>query len=499
MVTTLTDKANNSGYEWTVLSVTTVGTLMAVMQSSALLISLPDIMGSLHMGLFTVMWVLLVYMLITTAMIPLFGRLADMLGRKNLYVLGFGVFTVGSLMCAFADTSYQGYDLIAYRIVQALGGALMMANATPMVADAFKANRLGLGMGVNGIAAGAGMVLGPVVGGLLAPYGWQWIFLYNVPFGILGTIWAYVRLKEPANVPKSPGFDWWGCSTFMVGMTSLLLAISLYAFPMGLSMDAIYALFALGIIGLAAFLGIELRVKTPMLDLRLFKNPDFAIGCTTSMLNGLTRGAMLFLLIFFLQGPYGQDPLTAGLSLIPMGLTLIVVAPLSGRAADKRGTRLLVIIGLALTSLSMLGFTFIDHTTPFWWLVVLMLISGLAGSIFMSPNSKSVMNAAPPQRRGIASGTRMMLMNVGSMISMAVAIPMVMTGLSAEDMMALFLYGGGISSQALMTFENGLHQAFLLFLIISLVALAISLIKVRPAKVTVGHENASKQAGGNKL
>jgi EmrB/QacA subfamily drug resistance transporter len=481
-----------------VLSVTTVGTLMAVMQSSALLISLPDIMGSLHMGLFTVMWVLLVYMLITTAMVPLFGRLADMLGRKNLYVLGFGVFTFGSLLCAFANASYQGYDLIAYRIVQALGGALMMANATPMVADAFKANRLGLGMGINGIAAGAGMVLGPVVGGVLAPYGWEWIFLYNVPFGILGTIWAYVRLKEPANVPKSPGFDWWGCATFIVGMTSLLLAISLYAFPMGLSMDSIYAMFTLGIVGIAVFLWIELKTKTPMLDLHLFRHPDFAIGCTTSMLNGLTRGAMLFLLIFFLQGPYGQDPLTAGLSLIPMGLTLIVVAPLSGRAADKRGTRFLVIAGLALTSMSMLGFMFIDHTTPFWWLVVLMLVAGLAGSVFMSPNSKSVMNAAPPERRGIASGTRMMLMNVGSMVSMAIAIPMVMTGLSSEDMMALFLYGGGISSQALATFESGLHEAFLLFLVISLMALAISLIKVRPTDAALGIGETKKQAGNNR-
>lgn len=226
-----------------------------------------------------------------------------------------------------------------------------------------------------------------------------------------------------------------------------------------------------------------------MLDLHLFRHPDFAIGCTTSMLNGLTCEAMLFLLIFFLQ-----DPLTAGLSHIPMGLTLIVVAPLSGRAADEHGTRPLVIAGLALTSLAMLGFSFIDHTTPFWWLVVLMLISGLAGSVFMSPNSKSVMNAAPPQRRGIASGTRMMLMNVGSMISMAVAIPMVMTGLSTKDMMALFLYGGGIGSQALATFEYGLHQAFLLFFVISLVALAISLIRVRPANAAIMHEEAKKQA-----
>jgi EmrB/QacA subfamily drug resistance transporter len=470
---------------------------MASMQSSALLITLPDMMSSLHMGMFTVMWVLLVYMLITTAMVPLFGRLADMFGRKKLYVLGFAVFTFGSLLCGFSQASYAGADLIAYRVIQAVGGALMMANGTPMVADAFDARRLGLGLGINGIAFGAGMVVGPVVGGVLAPAGWQWIFFYNVPIGIVGTLWAYVRLREPTNVPRSPGFDWWGCTTFIVGMSSFLLAVSLYAFPMGLSMDVIYALFAVGIVGIAAFLWIELKVKTPMLDLHLFRNPDFAIGCTTNMLNGLVRGAVLFLLIFFLQGPYGQDPLTAGLSLIPMGLAFIIVGPLSGRAADNHGPRLLTIAGLALTSLSMLGMIFIDHTTPFWWLVVLMLVAGIAGSLFGSPNMKTVMNAAPPARRGIASGTRVMLMNVGSMLSMAIALPMVLSGIPTQDMMNLFLYGGGISPQALAIFESGLHEAFLLFFVVSLVALAISLIKVRPAPAVTEHEELVKRTESN--
>jgi EmrB/QacA subfamily drug resistance transporter len=492
-----TDNKNKPGYEWVVLSVTTIGVLMATMQGSALLIALPDIMGSLHMDMFTVMWVLLIYLLITTAMVPLFGRLADMYGRKNLYVVGFAVFSFGSLLAALASPAHQGYDLIAYRVIQAMGGALMTANATPMVADAFKSHRLGLGLGINSIAAGAGLVLGPVVGGILAPYGWEWIFLYNVPFGIVGTIWAYVRLKEPAGLPKTPGFDWLGCITFLIGMTSLLLGISLFAFPMGLSMTAIYALFIIGIVGLAAFLWIEMKVKTPMLDLHLFRNFDFAIGCTTAFLNSLTRGAMLFLLIFFLQGPYGQDPLTAGLSLIPMGLTLIVVAPLSGRAADKRGVRVLTVAGLALSAAAMLPFMFIDHATPFWWLVVLMLLSGIAGSLFMSPNSKSIMNAAPPERRGIASGTRMMLQNVGSMVSMAIAIPLVLTNIPMEDMMNLFLYGGGISSGALATFENGLHQAFLLFFVVSLIAFAISLLRFKASKTMVEGERSDRQAEDN--
>jgi MFS family permease len=230
-----------------------------------------------------------------------------------------------------------------------------------------------------------------------------------------------------------------------------------------------------------------------MLDLHLFKHPDFAVGCTNAFLNSLTRGAFLFLLIFFLQGPYGQDPLTAGLSIIPLGLCFILVGPLSGRMADKGRVRLLTTVGLVLSSLSLIAFVFIDHTTPFWWLVVLMLIAGIGGSLFSSPNMKSVMNSAPPQRRGIASGTRMMLLNVGSMISMAVAMPMVLTGLSNADMEALFLTGGGISPLATTKFESGLHEAFLLFFVISLIAVVISLIKFKTVKTPAEHEEINKQ------
>ena len=470
-----TNRANHYGR--TVLSVTTIGILMASMQMSALLISLPDMMGDLHMSMFSVMWVLLVYMLITTAMVPLFGRLADMFGRKRLYVLGFAVFTFGSLLCGLAQPRYDGMDSYCTELSKGSGALFswrpgLQWSPTPSIL-----RHLGLGLSINGIAFGAGMVIGPVVGGLLAPIGWQWIFFYNVPIGIAGTIWAYIRLRDPSNLPRTMGFDWWGCLVFIVGMTSFLLAVSLYAFPVGLSMDIVYTMFVVGVVGIGAFLWIERKVKTPMLDLQLFKNLDFTIGNVTVMLNGLTRGASLFLLIFFLQGPYGLDPLTAGLSLIPMGLATIVVGPIAGREADRHGPRLLTIAGLAVTAVGMLGLTFIDHNTPFWWLAILMLISGIGGSLFNSPNIKTVMNAAPPERRGIASGTRAMLMNIGSMLSMAIALPMVLSGIPVDDMMKLFLYGGGISSKALVIFENGLHEAFLLFFVISIIAMLISLIK----------------------
>jgi len=481
----MSKEENGAEYGWVVLSVTTIGILMASIQSSALLISLPEMMKSLHMDFLTVMWVILAYMLVTTVAVPVFGRLADMFGRKRLYVLGFAVFSIGSLLCSLADSHYQGYDLIGYRIVQGIGGALMMANGAAMVVDAFDARKLGFGLGVNMVAGGAGIVLGPLVGGALSPLGWQWIFLINVPIGIVGTIWAYLRLREPIKMPKGQSFDWAGSSIFTVGLTAFLLALTFIAFPGMLGIEMVYVLFIVGAIGIIAFLYIQTRAKHPMMDLTLFHNKVFALGNTTFFLNSLCRGAVLFLLIFFLQGPYGQDPLTAGISLIPFGITFIIVGPLSGKGSDRYGPRLFTIIGLVMSSISLLGFAFVDHTTPFWFIGVLMVLMGIGGGLFSSPNSSTVMNTVRPEKRGIASGTRTMLGNVGSMFSLALAFPLVLSNISSADLAKLFIVGGGLGSAALQTFESGLHTAFLLFFCMSVVAVLISIYRPKQRPVDI--------------
>ncbi len=466
------------GYEWTVLSVTTVGALLASIQSSALLIALPNIMTSLDADFLTVLWVLLSYLLITTAMLPIVGRLADMFGRKRLYLLGFVVFTLGSLLCGLASPSFHGWDLVGYRIVQGLGGALMIGNSTAMVADAFDHRRLGFGLGVNQIAGAAGLVLGPVIGGLLTPLGWEWVFLFNVPFGVFGAVWGYTRLREPVNLPKGQSFDWPGAATFAVGMTALLLATSLVAFPI-LSTEIVYVLFAVGIIGLGLFLYLETKAEHPMIDLKLFQIRDFALGNLNNLLLGLARGALLFLIIFFLQGPYGMDPLTAGLSLIPFGLSFMIVGPISGHLSDRHGARKLVLLGAVLSAVGLFGFALIDHNTPFWWLVTLMVLAGVASGLFISPNSKTVMNSVRPERRGIAAGTRMMLSNAGSTFALAIAFPLVLANIPQDQMLKLFLYGGGISPDTTKIFENGLHTAFLVFFVISLVAVVVTVFNLK--------------------
>ncbi len=249
---------------------TTVGALLASIQGSALLIALPDIMAQLHAGFMTIMWVILGFMLITTALVPVVGRLADMFGRKRLYNAGFAIFTQGSLLSGLSQPQFQGWDMVFYRMIQGVGGALLFTNSAAIVTDAFRKGRVGLGLGINTIAFSAGFLMGPVIGGILTAIDWRLVFLINVPLGIAGTIWGVLRLREPVSLPEKQRFDWLGSVTFSIGLGALLLAASLVAFPL-IDVSYVYLLFALGLAGLVAFYVVEKRAEEPMMDFRLFR------------------------------------------------------------------------------------------------------------------------------------------------------------------------------------------------------------------------------------
>src|SRR5579864_3290834 len=221
------DPQHRDGYQWTALSVTTVGALLASIHGSALLIALPNILNELHATFFTIMWVLLGYLLILTVLTPIVGRLADMWGRKRLYNSGFVAFTVGSLISGLAQPQFHGADLVFGRVVQGVGAALMITNSTVIVTDAFRKGQVGLGLGVNQIAGAAGFLIGPIVGGLLTEISWRWVFLFNVPIGIFGALWGIWRLREPVRPVTRQPIDWLGSVTLTVGLTGVLLALTM--------------------------------------------------------------------------------------------------------------------------------------------------------------------------------------------------------------------------------------------------------------------------------
>src|SRR5512136_546302 len=448
------------GYEWTALSVTTVGALLASIQGSALLIALPEIMTHLRTDFMTIMWVILSFMLITTALVPVVGRLADMFGRKNLYNTGFALFTLGSFLCALSQPQFHGWDLVFYRIIQGIGGAMLFTNGAAIVTDAFRKGRIGLGLGVNQIALAAGFLLGPVIGGILTAISWQWVFLINVPLGIIGTVWGILKLREPVSLARNQRFDWMGSLTFTIGLGSLLLAVSLIAFPL-ISINYVYSLFICAIVALTAFFIVERRVDQPMLDFKLFQDKLFAHACAANALNSLARGAVLFVLIFFLQGPYGQDPLMAGIMMAPFGAAFMVVGPISGHLSDKYGSRELATAGLLISGIGLLGLATVRSSTPYWLLALYQALMGGGSGLFASPNTNAIMSSVVPEKRGIAAGVNSMLMNTGQMLSIAIVFPLVLSRIPEDVMFHVFLYGGGMSGASLTAFEKGMHEAFL--------------------------------------
>jgi len=459
------------GYEWVALSVTTVGALLAAVQGSSLVIALPDVLTGLNSSFLTVMWVLLGYLLITTALVPVVGRLADMVGRKRLYVAGFAVFTLGWLLAGFSQPQFHGWDLVAYRVIQGVGGALLITNSTAIVADAFRHGHVGFGLGVNQVAGAAGFLLGPVVGGLLTAISWRWVFLVNVPIGVFGTIWGLWRLREPVLLPAHQRFDMQGSLTFVAGLGSLLLALSLLAFPM-LPMSVVYGLFVVAGLGLVGFVLVELRAEQPMLDLRLFQDRLFAFASLAGALNGLARGAVLFVLIFFLQGPYGQNPLMAGLMMTPFGAAFLLLGPLAGYLSDHWGSRVLATSGLLVSAVGLLGLSTVVTSTPYWVLAIYMALMGGGSGLFTSPNVNALMSTVPPRQRGTASGINTMVANTGQMLSIAIAFPLVLSRIPEDLMFKVLLYGGGMADvpDALRAFEQGLHQAFLVSFGVTLIA-----------------------------
>lgn len=461
-------------YKWYALSCTTLGALLSVLNSNTLLIALPVIARALHASLETIIWTLMIYMLAVTVMVPAIGRVADIIGRKKLYVSGFALFTVASLLCGLVQS---GGQLVAARFIQSVGGSLMLANSTAIVTDAFPKGQLGRALGINSMVIGAGAVIGPILGGLLTSWHWRWIFFFNVPLGIIGTLWAAIQLREIIELPEGQRFDWLGTSLFTIGFTFILLALT-FGDMVGWHTPWIVASLVGGSLLMLLFIYIENHVDQPMLDLSLFRQRLLAAAYASNLLNGIARGAVTFLLIFFFQGIWGIDPLWAGILLTPFALAMMFVAPVSGILSDRYGSRELSSLGLAVSAIGLYGLTRLQINTPMTVVILWMVIMGLGSGFFFSPNTNAIMGAVAAERRGIAAGTRTMMNNAGMVISIALGLAMTASSMTPEAMQGLFA-GTQVGSQgiAVQEFMNGLHRAFWLSFIISIVAAVVALMR----------------------
>jgi MFS family permease len=455
-------------YKWIALSNTTLGVLIATINASILLISLPAIFKGIDINPLTpsntnyLLWLILGFLVVTAVLVVSLGRLGDIYGRARTFNLGFAVFTLFSVLLSV--TWMKGTDgalwLIIMRALQGVGGAMLFANSSAIITDAFPQRQRGLALGINGVAAVAGSSIGLVLGGVLAPVAWRAVFLVSVPFGVFGTVWGFAKLRDLSE-RKHAKIDWWGNATFAIGLVSVMVGITYGIQPygahtMGWTSPKVLGEIGGGIVMLIIFCIVETRVEEPMFHLDLFKVRAFSAGNFASLLSGIGRGGLQFVLIIWLQGVYlprhgysfSETPLWAGIYLLPLVGGMLFAGPIAGALSDRIGPRPFAVAGMALAALSflLLALLPVNFSYPVFALVI--VLNGLGMGIFFSPNRASIMNSLPPSQRGAGGGMAATFMNSAMVLSIGIFFTLMIIGLSGGLHQSLYagLRAHGVSA-----------------------------------------------------
>jgi EmrB/QacA subfamily drug resistance transporter len=461
-------------YKWWALSCTSLGMLVATINSGTLIIALPDLERALHTSLLQLVWVILVYMIASTVLVLTAGRLSDLFGRKRAYVAGFAIFAAASLGAGFAAT---GTELILWRVAQGVGGAFLFANAAAIVTDAFPREQLGLAMGTNTMIAAVGLVIGPVLGGALVAIDWPWVFWFNVPLGIVGSVWAALNLRELSRPDQDKTLDVTGTVTYVLGLTALVYAVSRGGLS-GWNDALVIGGFAVAAVLLPLFILIERRHRAPMLDLSIFRNRLFAAASGAAFINGLSRFALMFIFVFYYQGAQGDDPITAGVKLAPMAIGMLISSPLAGIYADRRDSRVLAALGMVVTAAGLVGMTWLQRDSSYWIGALWLGVVGIGSGMFNSPNTAAMMGTVPADRRGIAAGARVMLQNTGAVISIAFVMAVITAAVPQPVLFKIFSgLASGLSSAQLDPFIANMHTALWVLAAVSLTGAFVSLMR----------------------
>ena len=441
----------NDGYKWVALSNTTLGIFMAALDSSIVIISLPAIFRGINLNPLTpsnigyLLWMLMGYLVVTAVLVVTLGRIGDIFGRVKMYNLGFLVFTLASI--GLSLTPWKGGGgamwLIIWRVFQGVGGAMLMANSTAILTDAFKVKERGMAMGVNMIAGIMGSFLGLIVGGILADINWRLVFWVNVPVGIFGTIWAYAKLREMGT--RTPAkIDWWGNVTFAAGLVAILVAITYGIQPygghtMGWTSPTVLTLLIGGLALLVAFVGVEHRSASPMFELSLFEIRPFTMGNIASLLSSIGRGGLQFMVVIWLQGiwlplhgySFERTPLWAGIYMLPITAGFLVAGPVSGWLSDRYGARPFATGGMLIAAATFALLLTLPANFSYPAFGALLFFNGIGFGLFAAPNTTGIMNAVPARLRGSASGMRATFMNSGTLLSIGLFFSLMIAGLAS--------------------------------------------------------------------
>ncbi len=437
-------------YKWLALSNTTLAIFMSALDGSIVIIALPAIFRGIHLDPLApgnvgyLLWMIMGYLLVQAVLVVTLGRLGDMYGRVKIYNAGFAVFTFASILLSFDPFSggAGALWLIGWRMLQALGGAMLTANSAAILTDAFPANQRGLALGVNQIAGLGGQFLGLVAGGVLAIVDWRAVFWVNVPVGLFGTVWAYRNLRE-AGHHRRGAIDWWGNVTFAVGLGALLTAVTFGIHPygghaMGWTNPATFGPLLGGVGLLCAFVAIERRVAEPMFHLSLLRIRAFTAGIIAVFAAALARGGLQFTLVIWLQGiwlllhgyDYAATPLWAGIFLLPLSVGFLIAGPVSGYLSDRLGARAFSSAGLLVFGASFVGLMLLPVDFAYWAFALLIAANGVGSGMFAAPNTSAIMSSVPAHQRGVASGMRSTFQFSGNLLSIGVSFSLMIVGLA---------------------------------------------------------------------
>jgi MFS family permease len=445
-------------YKWVALINTTLGSLMVTIDGTIVLIAMPDIFRGIGLdplqpsNSFYLLWMILGFLVVTSTLVVSLGRLGDLYGRVKIYNLGFALFTFFSLLLSvtWMTGTHAALWLIIIRIFQGVGGAMLFAQSSAILTDAFPANQRGMALGINGVAGTSGTFIGLVVGGLLAPIDWRLVFIVSVPVGLFCTVWAYTMLHD-ITPPRRAKIDWAGNVAFGVGLISVMVGITYGIEPhgahkMGWTSPAVLGELGGGVALLLLFAVIEARAAEPMFRLPLFRIRAFIAGVIASFLSAVGRGGLMFMLIIWLQGiwlpehgyDFSRTPLWAGIYMLPLTLGFLIAGPISGVLSDRHGARIYATGGMLFTAFAFVLLELLPVDFDYWEFAALLLLMGLSNGLFMSPNRAAVMNSLPAGDRGAGSGMMTTFQNSAQVLSIGIFFSLMIVGLSSVLPTTLF-------------------------------------------------------------
>jgi len=463
-------------YKWTVLTVTTIGVLMAGIDSRVLIVGLPQVAAALGADAEQAIWLTQSYMLGSTVVLLLIGRLTDLFGRVKIYVIGFAIFTISS---ALISLSNGVLEVILWRGLQGFGSGVLFTNSVTMIVDATPAKNLGFSLGLNMNAFRFGAMAGLTLSGMLLAFlSWRGIFYINIPIGIFGALWAHRRLKEVKRVEAGEPVDLIGFFTFTAAITSLLFFLTFAAYGIAGGI-VVYSLLGVFVVGLLAFVAHERRTRYPLFDLKLLRIKEFTGGIVAQLLNAAAWGAVLLLLSLYLQLVSGFSAFETGIRLIPFEIAFLAVGTISGRLSDKFGCLPFATSGLALMSVVLFMLSTVGASTPYSQVLVLTVLFGVGMGLFSSPNMSSIMGCVPSERRGVASAFRSTVFQIGFTVSLNLAVLLMTLTIPFVQLTQIMtsLDPVAISGPDKLLFVEGIQNAYIGLAVLNTAAIVPSVLR----------------------